>query len=98
MNARTQASHGIDPQSTGLEIRIGYSARENSRTKAARYLLEGRIIVRYVDDDRVLARVRGRTVYDVEFAPGRGWSCSCAARGRCAHRLAVAHVVARAED
>jgi hypothetical protein len=41
--------------------------------------------------------VEGR-IYTVEHAPGRGWSCTCPARGRCAHRLAVAHVVARADQ
>jgi uncharacterized Zn finger protein len=89
---------GISPTDVGLEVRLGLSGRENARTKAARYLLEGRCILRYVDDERVVARVRGRTVYDVEFAPGRGWSCSCAARGRCAHIIALLHVTARPDQ
>jgi hypothetical protein len=86
----------IDPQTVGLEIRIGHSGRENAMTKSRRYLLEGRCILRYVDADRVVARVRGRTVYDVEHQAGSGWSCSCPAKSsRCAHVLAVGHVVAR---
>jgi uncharacterized Zn finger protein len=91
-------SPGINPSDVGLEVRIGMVSRESARTKAARYLLEHRCILRYVDDDRVVGRVRGRTVYDVEFAPGRGWSCTCAARGRCAHILALVHVTARGDS
>ena len=91
-------STGIDPQTVGLEVRIGISGRENARTKAARYLLEGRCIIRFVDGERVLARVRGREVYDVEHVAGSGWSCNCLARGRCAHILAVSHVVARGDS
>lgn len=91
-------SAGIDPAAIATELRIGRTFKENAPTKAMRYLVEGRCIIRYVDDDRVIARVRGHEVYDVEHAPGRGWSCTCPARGRCAHRLAVAHVVARADS
>jgi uncharacterized Zn finger protein len=91
-------STGIDPATIATEVRLGRLGRENAATKAMRYLVEGRCILRYVDDERVVARVRGREVYDVEFAPGRGWSCSCAARGRCAHIIALVHVTARPDS
>jgi uncharacterized Zn finger protein len=91
-------STGINPGDVGLEVRIGMVSRESARTKAARYLLEGRVVLVRVDEKTVLGRVRGRELYTVEHAPGRGWSCTCPARGRCAHRLAVAHVVARAHS
>ena len=91
-------STGIDPAAIATEVKLGRMFKENAPTKAMRYLVEGRCIVTHVDADRVAARVRGREVYDVEFAPGRGWSCTCPARGRCAHRLAVAHVVARGDS
>ena len=89
---------GIDPLAVSTEIKLGRIFKENAPTKALRYLVEGRCIVRYVDAERVVARVRGRTVYDVEWVAGSGWSCNCPARGRCAHRLAVAHVVARGDS
>jgi hypothetical protein len=92
-------SAGINPGDVGLEVRIGHSARESAQTKSRRYLVEGRCIVRYVDADRVVARVRGREVYDVEHQAGSGWSCSCLARTRrCAHVLAVSSVVARGDS
>ena len=90
--------NGIDPLAIGTELRLGRMFRENAQTKAMRYLVEGRCIVRHVDEERVLARVRGREVYDVEFAPGRGWACSCPARGRCAHIIALSHITARADS
>ena len=89
---------GIDPLAVSTEVKLGRMFKENAPTKAMRYLVEGRILIRLVSDSAVSAQVRGRQVYDVEHAPGRGWSCTCPARGRCAHRLAVAHVVARGDS
>ena len=90
---------GIDPLAISTEIKLGRMFKENAPTKAMRYLVEGRCIIRIVDEDRVVARVRGREVYDVEWSHGSGWSCSCPARStHCAHRLAVAHVTARADQ
>lgn len=90
-------SAGIDPLAVSTEVRLGRVGRENAQTKSLRYLVEGRVLIRFVDDTQVRAQVRGREIYTVEHAPGRGWSCTCPARGRCAHRLAVAHVVARGD-
>ena len=89
-------SGGISPSAAGLEIRVGKIARENSRTKAARLLLEGRVMVLRVDSAGCLADVRGdsgqirRVVFDSQ---GDDWSCPCPARGKCSHVLAVAMVV-----
>ena len=91
-------SAGIDPLAIATEVKLGRLFKENAPTKAMRYLVEGRILIRLVTDSEVRAQVRGREIYTVEHAPGRGWSCTCPARGRCAHRLAVAHVVARADS
>jgi uncharacterized Zn finger protein len=91
-------SAGIDPLAISTEIKLGRMFKENAPTKAMRYLIEGRCILRHVDGDRVVARVRGREVYDVEHQAGSGWSCSCPARTtRCAHVLAVSSVVARGD-
>lgn len=97
MNTPTQTSHGIDPLAISTEVRIGRIGRENAKTKSLRYLVEGRVVVRHVDATEVRAQVRGREIYTVEHAPGRGWDCTCPARGRCAHILAVSHVVARGD-
>jgi hypothetical protein len=69
-------------------------ARENARAKAARYLVEGRLILTRVGDDHVdaIARGDGRT-YTVTWRPD-DWSCTCEARGTCCHLLAVRSVVA----
>jgi uncharacterized Zn finger protein len=91
-------SAGIDPAAIATEVKLGRMFKENAQTKSLRYLVEGRVILRFVDDAQVRARVRGREVYDVEWVAGSGWSCNCPARGRCAHRLAVAHVVARGDS
>jgi uncharacterized Zn finger protein len=91
-------SSGIDPAAIATEVKLGRVFKENAPTKAMRYLVEGRVLLSLVTETEVRARVRGREIYTVEHAPGRGWSCNCPARGRCAHRLAVAHVVARADQ
>ena len=64
--------------------------RETVRDKAARYLLEGRIILTTVEDRHVRARVRGEgSLYDTGWIGGQ-WFCSCPARGdNCAHVVAL---------
>jgi hypothetical protein len=64
--------------------------REDAQTKAARLAGSGRCIVRRVADDSIVANVRGDSamVYIVTWSPA-GWSCSCAALGRCSHIRAV---------
>lgn len=68
--------------------------RENAATKGKRYLCEGRVVLTTVTPDRVEARVRGDGVIYSTAWDRRGWWCTCPARGRCAHLLAVGHVVA----
>jgi uncharacterized Zn finger protein len=69
--------------------------RESAEVKGRRYLVEGRVIVVRVSDDRVLARVRGDgRIYPVIFEEGV-WSCPCPARtDQCSHMKAVRLVVA----
>lgn len=69
--------------------------RENAAAKARRYLVEGRVTVEHVHAHEVTATVRGDGErHHVAWRPGAGWSCTCPARGRCAHLRAVGHVVA----
>jgi uncharacterized Zn finger protein len=75
------------------------SSRENAEAKGRRYLTEGRLTLERVDASGVRATCRGGgVIYDVAWAPGDGWSCSCPARGRCAHRVALELVVVRGES
>ena len=74
--------------------------RENAASKARRYLAEGRVVLVRVTDSTALARVRGGGAVHTVSASPAFWSCSCPAKGRCAHELALGLVVAipRAES
>lgn len=69
--------------------------RENAATKARRYLTEGRLIVTYVNRDRVRAVCRGDgAVHRLGFEHGT-WTCTCEVRtDACSHLRALRHVVA----
>jgi hypothetical protein len=74
------------------------SSRESAEAKGRRYLVEGRLSIEQVDASGVCATCRGGgAVYDVAWAPGDGWSCSCPARRLCAHRVALGVVVVRGD-
>lgn len=71
--------------------------REGVHDKACRYLAEGRVVLGLVDEHDVVACVRGDgALYEVTYKASRNtlWRCSCPARGRCAHLLAVQLVTA----
>lgn len=55
--------------------------RENVATRARRLLTEGRVTVQRVDDEAVIAQVRGDAaeVHRVEYRRGDEWTCSCTA-------------------
>jgi uncharacterized Zn finger protein len=64
--------------------------RENARTKAQRYLSEGRVIIESVTGDEVRARVRGDgAIYTSGYSAGV-WSCDCPALSDgCCHLKAL---------
>jgi uncharacterized Zn finger protein len=63
--------------------------REPVEAKGRRYLVEGRLVVEHVAGDMVRARCRGGgAVYELGLEAG-GWWCSCLARGRCSHLVAL---------
>lgn len=69
-------------------------SREGAAAKARRYLVDGRVVVTHVTTGRASAVVRGDGhLWRVE-ARGPHWSCTCPARTRCSHQLAVGLVVA----
>jgi hypothetical protein len=70
--------------------------RENASEKGRRYVSEGRLVIRQLDEEGgvVVADCRGDgAIYSLGF-DDRGWWCSCEARGRCAHLIALGLVTA----
>ena len=64
--------------------------------KARRYVSEGRLIVRQLDEEGGTAGADCRgdgAIYSLGF-DARGWWCSCPAKCRCAHLLALGLVCA----
>jgi hypothetical protein len=85
---------GVDLESIGYELRLGRVARENVDTKARRYLLEGRLQVRYWGPEGVRAFVRGQgELYRVTYTAGGSWHCTCAAKARCCYIVTAQLVV-----
>jgi len=72
---------------------------ENAQDKGRRLLTEGRLIIERVDSTGyVQATCRGDSgeVYHLGFDPGRAqWRCTCPARSRCAHLVALQLVTVR---
>lgn len=79
-------------------------SREDARTKGLRYLVEGRLVILSVSDDRIEATARGDgETYRLGFDLDRWWWCTCpAVTPRCAHLLALRSVTviprARADE
>ena len=72
-------------------------SRETVTAKAARYLSEGRLVVTAEHGDHVTAVCRGDgDSYQLGHHPRHGWHCNCAARGDCAHLVALRLVTSRA--
>jgi hypothetical protein len=73
-------------------------SRETVAMKAARYLGEGRIIIRQLDEygGTVQADARGNgSIYGVSRDERGRWRCDCATRGpKCCHIFAVKLVTA----
>jgi uncharacterized Zn finger protein len=70
--------------------------RENAQVKGRRLLAEGRLRVLAVDARSASAECRGDS--GMTYALGRDkagrWACSCEAKGRCSHLIALMLVVA----
>ena len=66
--------------------------RESAEVKGKRYLTEGRLIVEFVDAERIVASCRGNgAVWQLGYQRG-GWFCDCPVRGRCSHLFALQNV------
>jgi uncharacterized Zn finger protein len=74
------------------------AARESAAVKGRRYLTEGRLTVERVDGEIVAAACKGDSgaVYRLGFDPARqDWHCTCPARTRCSHLVALMLVTVR---
>jgi hypothetical protein len=69
--------------------------RESIGEKAGRYRLEGRLVLRRLDEHAgvVDADCRGNGAVYALGHDESGWFCNCAARGDCAHLEALRRVV-----
>jgi hypothetical protein len=71
------------------------SGGETTAAKACRYLLAGALTVTRVAGDVVDAVIEADTgTYQLGRDPAR-WHCTCPARGRCSHVLALRMVTVR---
>lgn len=68
--------------------------RENAQAKARRYLTEGRITLTHVDQHTARAVIRGDGSHHHVTVTGPTWTCTCPARTRCSHQIAVGLVIA----
>jgi uncharacterized Zn finger protein len=75
--------------STRLPAHVVASLREGAEAKGRRYLGEGRLTVERVDARSVRATCRGSGAAYVCGWDGTTWFCSCPARSRCAHPVAL---------
>jgi hypothetical protein len=77
-------------------VEAGGVSRENVFGKGRRYVAEGRLIVRELNehDGTALADCRGDGAFWSLGRDERGWWCSCPARGRCAHLYALGLICA----
>lgn len=68
--------------------------REDALSKGKRYLAEGRLLVHSVGDRSIRGTCRGlgrtyRCGWDWDGEWNGDWFCTCPARGRCSHVLAL---------
>jgi hypothetical protein len=69
--------------------------RENAAAKAARYLVEGRLIVTRVHAGHVTSSCRGDGHIWLQSFTAGTWRCTCPARSQmCSHLIALRRVVA----
>lgn len=70
--------------------------REDALSKAKRYLGEARLLVTYVNGNKVIASCRGDGAVHKLTVDGWAWRCSCPARSdQCCHLRALRMVVVR---
>lgn len=68
--------------------------RESAHDRGRRLLVEGRLILDYVDGSDIRATCRGDSgeIHRLGHSGGTWW-CTCPARTRCAHTVALQLVV-----
>jgi hypothetical protein len=61
--------------------------REDARARGRRFVSEGRLVLRRVDETQILAVCRGDSgeLHELGYDQAGGWWCDCQARTQCAH-------------
>lgn len=78
---------------------VSKAVSDRIAAKAARYLAEGRLTVRWRDGELVEATCRGSEAEPYNVAhDGDGWGCDCPAHGPCAHLVALQLVTGGAAE
>ena len=86
---------GLAPADLGLELRLGRLSRESAETKGRRYLVEGRLQIVSYGSDTIEAVCRGtEETHRLGFSGG-SYFCSCPAKTRCSHLVALQLVAPR---
>ncbi len=86
---------GLKPSDIGAEVRLGYVGKENIRVKGRRLLIEGRLLVVHIDQERIIAFCRGsELIHKCGFERG-SYFCSCPAKSLCSHLVALQLVTRR---
>jgi hypothetical protein len=85
----------VEQQRASRPRRRTNRTQEGVEAKGLRYLAEDRLRVEYVGPSRIRASCRGSggDVYVLGWLPNEGWFCRCPAYRRCAHLVALQHVV-----
>ena len=65
--------------------------RETALDRGRRLVVEGRLVLRRVDDLEIRALCRGDSgqMHELGYHPNGGWWCDCPARTRCGHLVSL---------
>jgi hypothetical protein len=64
--------------------------RENARDRGRRLVAEGRLVIRRVNEEEILAVCRDSgELHELGYHPSGGWWCDCVARTQCGHLYAL---------
>lgn len=92
LNSEVEA---VESRLSSIERRLGRPSRENAESKGRRYLVEGRLSVAHYGPDKIQATCKGtEKTHALGYERGSWW-CSCPARGRCSHLVALQLVAPR---
>lgn len=86
------ASEDVSPEDAEILLAGLPTGRESAEAKGRRLLAEGRLTIDRVNGDLVVATCKGDSgaEYRLGHDPTNGqWRCTCEAKGRCSHLVAL---------